>query len=206
METLLLNGSSDEDVERAAELLRDGAVVAFPTETVYGLGARADREAAVERVYEVKQRPREKKAALLVTGLESARAYATPFSRAAERLARRFWPGPLTLVVPGRETEDFVGLRCPDCEVTLRMLELAGVPVIAPSANLTGEPPAKSAQEVLDVFDGKVAAILDGGRAELGVASTVVRVSPEGIEILREGAVPRDEVLKAAVQEPDDSQ
>ena len=201
METILLSGSSDEDLEKAAELLREGAVVAFPTETVYGLGARADREEAVERVYQVKQRPREKKAALLVTGLEAARRYAAPLSKAAERLARRFWPGPLTLVVPGREAADFVGLRCPDCEPTLRMLELADVPVIAPSANITDEPPAKTAQDVLDVFDGKIAGVLDGGRAELGVASTVVKISAAGLEILREGALPREEVVEAAMEE-----
>lgn len=201
METLLLNGWSEEDVERAAKLLRDGAVVAFPTETVYGLGARADREEAVERVYEVKKRPREKKAALLVTGLETARKYAAPLGEAAERLAQRFWPGPLTLVVPGREGEDYVGLRCPDCDVTLRMLELADVPVIAPSANLTGKSPAQTAQGVLEIFEGKIAGVLDGGRAELGVASTVVQVSPQGVEILREGALSYDEIAEVAGRE-----
>lgn len=198
METLLLMGSSEEDVERAARLLREGRVVAFPTETVYGLGVRADDERAVARLYGLKGRPREKKAALLVTGLEAGRRYAAPLSATAGRLARRFWPGPLTLVVPAAEGEGCVGLRCPDCRVTLKMLRLADVPVIAPSANLSGEPPAKTAREVMDVFDGRIAAVLDGGRAELGVASTVVRVTGDEVEILREGAVPREEVLAAA--------
>ena len=196
METLLLNAFDADDVQTAARLLREGRVVAFPTETVYGLGARADDEAAVERIYRLKGRPREKQLAILIPSVEAAEEHAAPLSRAARTLAERFWPGPLTLVVPDG-TGGHVGLRCPDCEATRRMLELAAVPVVAPSANLSGQPPAVSAGEVLGVFNGKIEAVLDGGTAPLGVSSTVVRLSEGNVEILREGALAEQVILAA---------
>jgi len=196
MKTLLLNAESERDVQVAAGLLRDGKVVAFPTETVYGLGARADDEAAVERIYRLKGRPREKQLAILIPSVEAAGRHAAPFCPDASALAERFWPGPLTLVVPNG-TGGQVGLRCPDCEVTRQMLALAAVPVVAPSANLSGQPPAVSANEVLRVFQNKIEAVLDGGPARLGVSSTVVRVGEGGVEILRQGAITEEEILAA---------
>jgi len=196
MKTLLLNAESERDMQVAAGLLRDGKVVAFPTETVYGLGARADDEAAVERIYRLKGRPREKQLAILIPSVEAAGGHAAPLCPDAGALAERFWPGPLTLVVPNG-TGGQVGLRCPDCEVTRQMLVLAAVPVVAPSANLSGQPPAVSAEEVLRVFQDKIEAVLDGGPARLGVSSTVVRVCEGGIEILRQGALTEEEILAA---------
>ena len=99
MKTLLLNAESEEDVQVAARLLKEGKVVAFPTETVYGLGARADDEAAVERIYRLKGRPREKQLAILIPSVEAAEKHAAPLSRAARILAERFWPGPLSSVL-----------------------------------------------------------------------------------------------------------
>ncbi|MFO8006495.1 MAG: L-threonylcarbamoyladenylate synthase, partial [Candidatus Brocadiia bacterium] len=152
MATEHLDADQDADVTRAAELLKRGRVVAFPTETVYGLGVRADSREALARLRRVKQRPVGKKFALLVASLEQAASWGE-LNGAARRLAEHFWPGPLTLVVPDGKGGD-VGLRCPDCAVTRRLVGLTGVPVAAPSANLSGQPPACSAQEVLDVFGG----------------------------------------------------
>jgi L-threonylcarbamoyladenylate synthase len=112
------------------------------------------------------------------------------------RLGCAFWPGPLTLVVPDG-AGGFTGWRCPDCEVTLALLRRVGVPVAAPSANRSGEPPAHDAGEVLAAFDGEIAAVLDGGRVGSGVASTVVRVDADGWQVLREGEISRDELLRA---------
>ncbi|HUT61524.1 MAG TPA: Sua5/YciO/YrdC/YwlC family protein, partial [Phycisphaerae bacterium] len=123
--------------------------------------------------------------------------YATQLSTVAARLAAAFWPGPLTLVVPSVDGDE-VGLRCPACEPTRKMLRAAAVPVVAPSANLTGGPPARSAEEVLAVFEGKIAAVLDGGPTPVGIPSTVVRVLDDMLEIIREGAVSDDELWDTA--------
>ena len=148
MHTRLLDSCKAEDVRLAAGLLRGGQVVAFPTETVYGLGARADEEAAVDALYDLKTRPREKKLTILIPDPAAWQRHAAHLGGEAEALAAAFWPGPLTLVVPdGRG--GCVGLRCPDLPVTRRMLRLAGVPVAAPSANLSGQPPATTAQGVM---------------------------------------------------------
>ena len=119
--------------------------------------------------------------------------FAAPLSRAAAALAEAFWPGPLTLVVPDGKGGQ-VGLRCPDCEATRTMLHEAGVPVVAPSANLSGEPPAKCAEDVLSAFDGRIAAVLDGGTARLGAPSTVVSVAGDAVTILRAGALAEGEI------------
>lgn len=200
MQTLVLKAAEPEEVRAAARLLREGRLVAFPTETVYGLGARRDDERALQRLYEVKGRPRDKKLAVLVADPVDAERYTGSLVGAAATLAEHFWPGPLTLVVPdGRGGT--VGLRCPRCEPTREMLRKTRVPVAAPSANLSGEPPALRAEEVMEVFKGRIAAVLDGGEAPLGVASTVVRIRGDGADILREGAVKGrqiEEVLRAA--------
>ncbi len=195
MNTLHLYASKGKDIERAAGLLAAGRLVAFPTETVYGLGARSDDESAVGKLYRVKGRPAGKKAAILVPDIEFAEKYVSGLSSRAVRLAEEFWPGPLTLVVPAGGNA-YEGLRCPDCRPVLEMLRLGDVPVTAPSANLSGSPPALSAGEVLDVFEGKINAVLDGGRCGLGRASTVVRVTDHKIEMLREGPVTEEAILK----------
>lgn len=196
MHTRVLDASKDEHIRAAGLLLREGQLVAFPTETVYGLGARADDDAAVKELLRVKKRPPDKKLTILIARPEDCGLHAAPLTRCAAALARAFWPGPLTLVVPdGRGGE--VGLRCPDCEATRRMLAAAGVPVVAPSANVTGRPPAAGASEVLAVFDGRIAAVLDGGPARLGLPSTVVRVTGEQAEILRAGAISEEQIRAA---------
>ncbi|KPK65014.1 MAG: hypothetical protein AMK73_04240 [Planctomycetes bacterium SM23_32] len=185
--TELLDGGAPEHVARAAVLLCRGLVVAFPTETVYGLGARADDARAVARLARLKERPAGKPFTLLFASPEEALAAGVP-GRAARALAEAFWPGPLTLVIRDGRGGD-VGLRCPDCELTRRVLRLVGAAVAAPSANVSGGEPARSARDVLAVFEGRIAAVLDGGSAPLGVPSTVVRALDDEAEVLREGAV-----------------
>jgi L-threonylcarbamoyladenylate synthase len=187
METERLNADDPEDVRRAAQLLRAGQVVAFPTETVYGLGARADDTAAMAELARLKDRPEGKEFARLVPDAFAARAWGR-FDAVAGALAEAFWPGPLTLVVPACAGGE-VGLRCPDCEVTRRMLALVRTAVAAPSVNASGRRPALTAADALAVFDGWIAAVLDGGPARLGKASTVVRVTEGKLETLRAGPV-----------------
>jgi len=195
MRTELLQAEIAEHLARAAEHLREGRLVAFPTETVYGLGARADDGAALAELRRIKGRPRGKPFALLIAGPADLERCAAP-GPAARRLAELFWPGPLTLVVPDGGG-GHVGLRCPDLEAARELVRLTGAPVAAPSANPSGRPPATSAQEVLAAFDGLIAAVLDGGPARVGVASTVVRAVGEGIEVLREGTLSEAEIRQA---------
>ena len=193
MRTLLLNAERDEDVLEAARLLRKGLVIAFPTETVYGLGARADDGAAMQYLMRVKERAPDKKMTILMPDRESAEAYAAQFNPAARALAAAFWPGPLTLVVDdGRQGA--VGLRVPDLPATRRLLRAAGVPVAAPSANRSGRPPATTAGEVMREFEGLIPCVLDGGPARMKVASTGVEIAGDQVRILRAGALSEERI------------
>jgi len=196
MNTERLQADRPQDVARAAALLREGRIVAFPTETVYGLGARADEPSAVAELARMKRRPAGKKFALLIGSPDEARRYAAP-GPAALALMRAFWPGPLTLVVPDGKGGD-VGLRCPDHPVALELLRQVGTALAAPSANVSRRPAATTPPEVLEAFDGRIAAVLDGGPVEFGVASTVARVLDGEVEILREGAIPAEALRSAA--------
>jgi L-threonylcarbamoyladenylate synthase len=197
MKTRVLDADQRSDIETAAEFLRGGGLVAFPTETVYGLGARADLPQAVTRLREVKVRPPGKQMAVLVSGITAAERLVGPLPEAARRIAESFWPGPVTLVVAAPKGEG-IGLRCPAVHATLELIEALGHPVFAPSANPAGEPPALSAGEVLAYFEGRIEAVLDGGRVEIGEPSTVVRVAEKGLELLRAGAAPFEAVRHAA--------
>ena len=181
METKVYRGSIGE----APEILKKGGLVAVPTETVYGLAANGLDASAVEKVYEVKGRPAVKPLSLMIPSPEAMDDYAHTVPHAAHVLAERFWPGPLTIVLPARENippivlsgGKTVGLRCPDNDLTLAALKASGVPFAAPSANLSGGPSPKTAQEVLNVFDGRIDAVIDGGPCTLGRESTILEMT-----------------------------
>jgi L-threonylcarbamoyladenylate synthase len=183
------------ELDEAAALLREGKLVAVPTETVYGLAGNGLDVDAVEQIYEVKGRPAVKPLSLMVSGKESIAVVCSDVPPAANELAERFWPGPLTIVLKAkplvpeivRAGGSTVGLRCPDHPATLETLRLAGVPFAAPSANSSGAPSPKTADEVLRYFDGRIAAVIDGGlrraiaMASSGNTKTVVwNPGPEG--------------------------
>ena len=193
METqhLKLKGRSSVDAEtirQAAEVLSAGGIVGFRTETVYGLGVNADRLEAVERLYQVKGRPRSKPFTVHIADVEQVDEVVGPVSAVGRRLMKRFWPGPLTIIF-SRTDGSTVGVRLPDDEVARALIRQADCPVLAPSANLSGKAPAITADEVLRDFDGKIEAVLDSGRARFGRSSTVVRLVGEDYKIVREGVV-----------------
>lgn len=198
METELLQAEEPQALARAAELLRAGRIVAFPTETVYGLGARADAPEAVAELRRIKRRPQGKPFSLLLADLEDAEQWGV-FDARSRAVAEKLWPGPLTLVVPDGEGGT-VGLRCPDHRVARELARLVGVPLAAPSANLSGNPPACTAPDVLASFRGRIAAVLDGGETPGGRASTVVSLCGEELEILRPGPV-TEQQLRAALKD-----
>lgn len=178
----------------AATILRGGGLVAFPTETVYGLGADATNLNAIERLNRVKGRPPEKPYSLHLSAPEQMRPFVTSVPPLAARLIERFWPGPLTIVVPGTDGKT-VGFRLPDHPVARAFLKACGVPVAAPSANRSGQPPPTDAQEVLAALNGDVDCLLDGGPTRFGRESTVVEVVNGCVTVTREGAISKEAIL-----------
>lgn len=190
------------NIDRAAEVIRRGGLVAVPTETVYGLAGNGLDADAVERIYAVKGRPEVKPLSLMVHGAEAMGRCWSSVPGQALSLAEEFWPGPLTIIGPGapgipeivRAGGSTVGLRCPDHELTLELLEKCGVPLAAPSANPSGAPSPKSAQEVLGYFNGKIDAVIDGGECGIGTESTIITLAEKPFKILRPGALPDYEI------------
>ncbi|MBU1912394.1 MAG: threonylcarbamoyl-AMP synthase [Candidatus Omnitrophica bacterium] len=181
-------------ISQAAIVLKNGGLVVFPTETVYGIAANALNKDTIDRLYEIKKRPHDKPFSVHIADFDSLRQLEISLSKDAERVARRFWPGPLTLVAFNNKKEK-IGLRMPDNMIAFLLIKKAGVPVVAPSANLSGNKPPVSVEEVLSEMDGHVDMILDGGRARIGIESTVMDVTEKPFKILRQGAIPQKEAL-----------
>ena len=201
MKTVLIK---DDDLSYAVETLLSGGLVGVPTETVYGLAGNGLDAGAVSRIYEVKGRPEVKPLSLLVPNIKVAETVCAGIPKSARLLAEEFWPGPLTIVLPKRDTVpqivtaggNTIGIRCPDHPKTLELLRLAGVPAAAPSANISDMPSPKSAEDVLAYFDGKINCIIDGGRCMFGVESTIVSLVTHPYKILRQGILPEEKIAK----------
>lgn len=196
--------ADDAGIGEAARLLRSGGLVAIPTETVYGLAARADSDAAVAAIYRAKGRPDFNPLIVHVASVQQAKCLAT-FNDDAERLAERFWPGPLTLVLPKREAAPLAGavtaglpsvaLRCPAHPVMRAVLRECGVPLAAPSANRSGAVSPTSAAHVAASLGEKVDLILDGGACKTGIESTIVALREDGgWQVLRPGPIPESQI------------
>ena len=193
------------DIAAAAQALREGQLVAFPTETVYGLGADATNDEAVARVYAAKGRPSFNPLITHVPGVEEAFALGH-FTQEAKALARAFWPGSLSLVVPRAAScpvsllasagNDSIAIRIPSHPMALDLLKATGRPVVAPSANPSGKISPTTAEHVRRHLKDKVAMVLDGGRCKVGVESSVVSFLADGPKLLRQGGVPRTEIEK----------
>jgi len=190
------------ELQRAAALIRSGELVAFPTETVYGLGANALDVEAVEKIYAAKGRPRSTPLIVHVESIEMARGLVREWPEKADRLARRFWPGPLTLVlpkqahVPDRLTAglDTVGIRMPSNAIALALIQEAGVPIAAPSANRFTELSPTTAQHIREALGDRVSMVLDGGRTTIGIESTVLSLVGSDAILLRPGMVSQADI------------
>jgi L-threonylcarbamoyladenylate synthase len=196
-------GTRPEDLARATEVLRAGGLIAFPTDTVYGVGAHAWQATAVEQLYVAKQRPRDKAIPLLIASVDALSQVAVDVPEAAYRLARRYWPGALTLVlrrsprVPDAVTsgQETVAVRAPDHPVTQALISALDAPLAATSANLSGRPAPDTAQGVLDQLQGRIDLVLDGGTCPEGIASTIVHLAVSPPVILRVGGISSQEIL-----------
>jgi len=207
MKTLRLN-TSETDLQTAAYILKNGGLVAFPTETVYGLGANALDPVAVAKVYEAKGRPNDNPMIVHISRASDIGQLTPALSQRIIKLIDNFWPGPLTLVVPKKAEVpdittgglDTVAVRMPDDKVALKIITLAGCPIAAPSANLSGKPSPTKASHVLDDLDGKIDAIVFGEDCRVGIESTVLDVSTEVATILRPGIITAENI-EAAIEE-----
>ena len=194
-----------EILERAGKILAEGGLVVFPTETVYGLGANATDDTAAARIYAAKGRPSDNPLIVHIAEPQEADAIAIT-GEAYYRLARHFMPGPLTVILPVRDTIpkpvtaglDTVAVRCPSHPVARALIDAAGVPIAAPSANLSGSPSPTTGPHVRDDMDGRVDMILDGGPCAFGLESTIVKVEDDGsLLLLRPGAVTKEDIEAA---------
>jgi len=199
--TRMLSSGDPQALPQAEQLLRLSDLVAFPTDTVYGLGALFTDPAAIEKLYLVKGREAAKAIAVLICDMTALSQVTAELSDLAARLAKRFWPGPLTLVVPAHpdlpanlSPLPTVGVRMPDHPVALALLRRTG-PLAVTSANLSGYPSARTAEEVLAQLDGHIPLILDGGETPGGLSSTVVDCTGNQPVILRQGPVTLEQLL-----------
>ena len=202
METKLLSNST-ADLQEAAHLLKEGNVVGIPTETVYGLAADARNPEAVRQIFAAKGRPADNPLIVHIAKLEELESVAVSVPELALKLAAKFWPGPLTMILPKHPSIptitsgglDTVGVRMPSHLVARKLIELSGVPIAAPSANISGYPSPTTAQHVMRDMHGKIAAVVDGGDCCVGVESTVIALEREdSVRILRPGYVTKEQM------------
>ncbi len=192
-----------ENIFRAGQMIKRGEIVAFPTETVYGLGANAFNVNACKKIYLAKERPADKPLTLHVANFEMIEQIAE-ISTAAEKLIEKFLPGPLTVILPKKNiVPDFVtcnsksvGVRFPNNAVAQELIKIAGVPIAAPSANISGKNPPTTAEEVFENLSGRIEIILDGGRCDVGISSTIVDISTGELKILRQGSISDESIAE----------
>ena len=204
MEKLLnLKNSTDyQKLRYSAEIIKNGGIVVFPTETVYGIGTNGLDKEAVERLYKIKERPLNKPISLLVSDYEMIEKVVKDINELEYKIMKKFFPGPLTIIlnkkdiVPDIVTSggSTVGIRMPEEEITRKLIEYAGVPIAAPSANISGKASGIDLQEIVKEFGDKVDYYIDGGKSKIGIGSTIVKVENNSIKILREGSISKKEI------------
>ena len=213
MKTLIKHVSSDETkntllIKEAADILKKGGLVVFPTETVYGIGADAFNENACRRIYEVKDRPPEKPLILLISDIKDLETVAAEIPEKAAPFIENFWPGPLSIVfkknknLPETVTAggDRVAVRLTSHPLLKRLISVAGFPIVAPSANLSGKPSRIKAEDVLSDMGGRADMIIEDDGSLGGKESTIVDVTGEDIRLLREGAVSRKDLERCCLK------
>ena len=198
------NEIDDKKLQEVANIIRQGGIVVFPTETVYGIGTNGLDSKAISKVYHVKQRPLNKPISLLVSSLEMVKAVTENISDIEYKLMEEFFPGPLTIIlkknklVPNNLTNntDTVGIRLPDNIIARKLIEYANVPIATPSANISGRSSGTNIQDIIKDFGDKVDYYIDGGPSKLGIGSTIVKIDGDKPVILRHGSISEEEINK----------
>lgn len=200
------NNFKAEDLKEAASIIKEGGLVAFPTETVYGLGANGLEKSSIKKIYKAKGRPSDNPLILHIGKKDGIYPLVKEVPDLALELIEEFWPGPLTIIleksdlVPGIITGglETVAIRMPQHPIARRLIELSGVPIAAPSANISGKPSPTSGRDVIEDMDGKIAAVIDGGPTGIGLESTVLDLSGEKPMVLRPGGIGIEELRRVA--------
>ena len=196
---------NNDELEEVAEIIRNGGVVIFPTETVYGIGGNALNTETIKKIYEVKKRPSSKPLSILVKDKDEIEKYAQITSEIEKKIIDNFMPGPITLVLKKKENiipeivtagNDTIGVRIPNNNIIAQVLKSCSLPIAAPSANISGQPSSTKLEDVIDDFNGKVDAMIDGGECTEKVSSTVVQVVDGKVRILREGIITIEDINK----------
>lgn len=193
-------------LKKPAQIIRRGGIVVFPTETVYGMGTNGFDEDAVREIYDIKARPLDKPISLLVNNMEMINQVAKDITELEYKLMEKFFPGPFTIILKKKDivpnivtsNQNTVGIRMPDSEITLKLINYAGVPLAAPSANISGKPSGTNLQNIMKDFEGKVDYYIDGGDSRIGIASTIVKVVDEVPHILRQGIITEKQIEEIA--------
>ena len=180
-------------LKEAAGILVNGGLVIIPTETVYGIAANMGDAGAIERLYKIKERPKDKPFSVLIDTKEKIEYFAQDIPVPAYKLMDKFWPGPLTLILESRN-KDTIGLRMPDDNIALRIIALSGVSVVCPSANISGKPAPANFDQAIQDLNGLVDFAIDAGSTRLGIESSVVDLTVEPMRILREGAIKKEDI------------
>ena len=191
-------------LEKTAEYIKQGRIVVFPTETVYGIGANGLDENAVKKLYEIKQRKLNKPISLLVSSIDMINEIAKDITELEYALIKKFFPGPLTIILKKKDivpnivtaNSDTVGIRMPANEIAIKLIEYSKVPIATPSANISGKPSGTNLQDIMKDFDKKVDCFIDNGPSKIGLASTIVQVIDGVPHILRQGSITEKEIKK----------
>ena len=204
------NKINEEEIKEAAEEIKNGNLVLFPTETVYGIGANALNAEAVKKVFIAKNRAPDNPLIVHVCSIKKVKKIVQEITPLEKKLMEKFWPGPLTIIfnrksekiIPNVVTAnlDTVGIRMPSNKIAKKLIQEAGVPIAAPSANISGKPSGTKVEDIIEELDGKVQYILDGGVTDIGLESTVIKIDNGVIDILRPGKVTKEELQEVANQ------
>lgn len=204
MSNVIKIGTDDntKNLKIAANIIKKGGIVIFPTETVYGIGTNGLDEEAVKKLYEVKDRTLNKPISLLVSNFDMINQVAKDITEMEYKIMKNFFPGPLTIIlnkkscVPDILTAkgNTVGIRMPDNEIALKLIELSGVPIATPSANISGRPSGIDIEDIKKDFEGKVDLFIDSGKSKIGNGSTIVKVEDNEIKILRQGIITKEQI------------
>ena len=196
-----------EKLKEPAKILRDGGIVVFPTETVYGIGANALNEEAVKNIYKIKNRDINKPLSILISNMEMINQVAENITELEYKLMKKFFPGPFTIIINKKEiipdvvtaNKKTVGVRMPNEKIALKLIEMAGVPIATPSANISGKPSGTNIEDIKRDFKENVDFYIDGGESKIGVPSTIVQVINGVPHILRQGVITEEEIKKVMV-------
>ena len=191
-----------EELKIPAKIIKEGGIVIFPTETVYGIGTNGLNKEAIKKLYEVKQRPLNKPISLLVSNIKMVEQVAKNISKLEYKIMQNFFPGPLTIILEKKDivpdiltaNTNTVGIRMPSGEIARKLIEYAGIPIATPSANISGKPSGTNIKDIQKDFEGKVDYFIDNGESKIGTPSTIVKVINNEIHILREGSILKKQI------------